>query len=410
MNKEKYRILPFPHDKDFAFTFVDDTDYSTVFNTKPVYEFLYKHQIFGTKTIWTKPQKRTSSYRVDLERETDPNCFSGSTIQDAEYKKFILNLHDKGYEIALHGVSAGNTKRNEIINGLNEFHDLIGHDPVINIFHAQNIENLYAGSAKLESRLFRFLEKLTDSSDYQGHIEGSPYFWGDIAKQKIKYMRLPFHTIDEINTYKINPSMPFFDDERKYVNFWFTNSDGSDVSRFNRLTQNNNIQQLEWENGICIIYTHFAKGFARQNRGNLILDECFKKRIENISSYNNAWFPTTSVLLDSILACRKLSIKHIGNMFIITNCSDAPSPPFRVKMNKSTQLSQNGIIKYSASKNGLINIDGLPGASSITYECNEEGNYQSRENMTNDISRQERIKIELYNYLGLVRQKLKIYN
>ena len=58
------------------------------------------------------------------------------------------------------------------------------------------------------------------------------YFWGDLAQEKITYMRVPFHTLRAVNTLRVNPSMPFRDPRRPYVNYWFANSDGSDVAAF----------------------------------------------------------------------------------------------------------------------------------------------------------------------------------
>ena len=48
--------------------------------------------------------------------------------------------------IGLHCVSAGNSRREEILDGLARFRELIGHDPAINAFHQTNIENVYAGA------------------------------------------------------------------------------------------------------------------------------------------------------------------------------------------------------------------------------------------------------------------------
>ena len=144
------RVAPFPAGKDFALTFVDDTDLSTRANTEPVYDFLWQHGVLGTKTVWVARRKRTSAYRRDLEREVDLPDSSGATLEDPDYLEFVRKLADRGYEIALHGVAAGNSYREEIVQGLETFRALIGAYPRINIFHERNIENLYAGRNKLD--------------------------------------------------------------------------------------------------------------------------------------------------------------------------------------------------------------------------------------------------------------------
>ena len=108
--------------------------------------------------------------------------------------------------------------------------------PKIDILHAQNIENLYSGYDKIDNPILKIAEKIFHNSDYQGHIPQSEYFWGDICKEHIKYVRLPFHAIKEINLLKVYPKLIFHDPKRSYVNYWFPNSDGSDYKDFIKLT------------------------------------------------------------------------------------------------------------------------------------------------------------------------------
>ena len=44
--------MRWPEDKAFAFTIIDDTDYATIENIKPVYDFLYDAGLKTTKTVW----------------------------------------------------------------------------------------------------------------------------------------------------------------------------------------------------------------------------------------------------------------------------------------------------------------------------------------------------------------------
>ena len=58
-----------------------------------------------------------------------------------------------------------------------------------------------------------------------------------------------------------------------------------------------NIDKLEKEGGLCIIYTHFASNFV-DNKGNLNSD--FVKSIEYIAS-KKGWFAPASEVLDYLL-------------------------------------------------------------------------------------------------------------
>lgn len=407
MKKKSLQLLPFPAGKDFAVSFVDDTDWSTRDNTEPVYEFLHNINIKGTKTVWMKRQIRTSAFNKKCEKPISYNVNAGSTLENPDYLDFILDLRKKGFEIALHGVAAGNSYRKEIIDGINRFQDIMGRYPKINVFHERNIENLYCGIYKLELWVSKILEKIIDRSDYQGHIEGSPHFWGDIAAKKIKYMRLPFHTISEVNTLKINPSMPFHDRRRPYVNYWFSSSDGSNCDRFIRLLSERTIDKLECEKGACLIYTHFAKGFTAKKNGHYRLDGRFVDVMMNLASYSSAWFPTASELLDRLLACRTVTIMQ--NVFDVSIKNEGKTDIVDITLQgrPNLVLTDDRGIKHKASGDGKIIIGKLPGGSSLFYKSDQEGIFVVRGAKIKSISRWERVGIELYNYYGLLKQICK---
>jgi len=409
MNKAPFRLLPFPDGKEFAVTFVDDTDMSTRENTQPVYEFLHSLNFRGTKTVWPLRQSRSSSFRREDERSVPHGNWSGSTLEDPEYLSFVLDLKARGFEIALHGVAAGNSFRDEIIAGLDLFRNVLGHDPVLNDFHATNIDNLYAGWHKLDIPLLRFAERYFHNSDYQGHVVGSPYFWGDIIQSRIKYVRLPFHTIPFPNTLKLNPSMPFHDPLRPFVNYWFASSDGSDCERFVHLLSERNINSLRRERGVCLIYTHFAKGFFRKDKTGGFLDSAFVRTLERISKCEAGWFPTASVLLDRLLALRKLSITQKGYQIGIENKSEN-------NLSGLTVITKSGITwedqdgnKYDSGATGILVLESLPAGRTLLLHSSEREYFTVPSRDAVHIPRQERLTIELSNYYGLLLDHLRNY-
>jgi hypothetical protein len=404
--KNEIQILPFPEGKDFAVSFIDDTDLSTRENTQPVYEILNSLNIKGTKTVWVFKQKRTSAFRKKDEKSFISYVGTESTLEDKDYLDFVLGLQKRGFEIALHGVAAGNSYRPEIIEGINIFKSIFGSYPNINIFHEKNIENLYAGNCKLDFWPLKLLEKITDNSDYQGHIQGSPYFWGDVAKGTIKYMRLPFHTISEVNTLKVNPSMPFHDPQRPYVNYWFASSDGSDCQRFNKLLSDANIKKLERENGVCLIYTHFAKGFCYKKNGRYELNREFVNVISNLGRYTNVWCPTASELLDRLLACKNVSIKQTGYEVFVHNKGVDDIDSLTLKVAPDINLTDKSSVAYITNTPSSVIITRLPAGVTVSLKSNRNGNISIERQASPGIYRLERIRIEIMNYYGLLRQNL----
>ena len=278
--------IQWPDGKKFAFTIVDDTDNGTVENTKPVYDLLYKHGIITTKTVWVYPSR---------------DKFTGGCLLDDEYLVFILELQDKGYEIGLHNVGSGEFKRNEIINGMEIFREKLGFYPGLQINHASNPDNIHWGSDRYQFLLKRVIDLVYgDKRKYYGTNVKSEFFWGDICKERIKYIRN--YTFNSINTLKLDPLMPYIDrSKEKYSNYWFSSSDGHTVEEFNYLLSKGNIDKLEAAGGACIVYTHFASNFVNE-KGQL--NEKFIENIEYLSS-KDGWFVPVNILLDYLLSLKK---------------------------------------------------------------------------------------------------------
>jgi len=382
------QIHPFPAGKRFAFSFVDDTDRSTRANTEPVYAFLKSRGFMGTKTVWVRRATRNSAYRVDLERATDDPS-TGATLDDSEYRDFVLSLRDQGFEIAMHGIAAGNSRREEIVEGLETFRKILGTNPKMNVFHQANIENLYCGAHKLDSPLFRTLERFVDDSNYEGQFEGSPYFWGDLARATFKYVRLPFHTIAEPDTLRVNPDMPFHDPRRPFVNYWFANSDGADCGRFVRLVSPGNVAKVRENGGVCFIYTHFAKGFARLNNGVWALDPAFVQAVDWICSHDDVWTPPGSELLDRMLAIRRVSVELRDFTLTIAN--------------EGTDSLRN--LALSVGGESVV-VPELAPASRVVLRIRAAGRASIAARLRDSIPPRRRRRIEYYNYLGLIVGKI----
>lgn len=352
--------------------------------------------MLGTKTVWVLNAKRTSAFRKEQEQPASGPA-GGSTLEDADYLEFALDLRAKGFEIAWHGVSEGNSTRQETIEGFDRFRSIFGHDPHVAAFHQTNIENLYCGASKLDSRLLRLVERLTDRSDYQGDVEDSPYFWGDIARDRLRYVRLPFHTLDEVNTLRVNPLMPFHDPRRPYVRAWFASSDGADVTRFNRLLSKVNLDRLEAQRGACVIYTHFAKGFAKPGRG---LDPTFVAIVQGLAARPNVWLTTASELLDRLVALRHVSLAHDGFLLRVSNCGSGT-------IDGLTLRTEAGVEVWDSQDRPLVRSSGqsllpcLTAGSSVTLRTSVPGKQSIAANGPDRITRREHRRIEYRNYVGL---------
>src|SRR2546427_5781105 len=245
--------VQFPGGARFAFTVMDDTDVATVENVRPIYRLLDSLGMRTTKTVWPMPCEEGSR---DFSRS--------ETMGDPHYRDFVVDLQRRGFEIAFHCATMETSTRERTALALERFNSVFGAPPRVHSNHAFNRDNLYWGAARLDDPVLRLLYPLVfrqPPNFFQAHCPGSPYWWGDLCVDQIEYVRNL--TFSEINLLRVNPSMPYRDPGRPYVRWWFSAVDAEDVDAFNHLLQPEHQRRLDAEGGVCIIATHFGKGFSR---------------------------------------------------------------------------------------------------------------------------------------------------
>lgn len=272
--------ITWPDGKRFAFTVIDDPDGNTEQARKFVYPLLADLGFRTTKAVWPIGPLR--------ERNSD-----GETCADKEFREDAQRLQEKGFEIAYHNAAPHSCTRAEIVESLEAFRRYFGADPVVMANH-YNADAIYWGQARLTGSLRRSLyNAMTRGQNrdrFRGQVEGDPHFWGDICSSRIRYCRnLVFR---DVNTLRACPYMPYADPERPFVNEWFCASEGAEGPAFIDMVREENQDRLEAEGGLCIMYTHFGKGFVSDDKLNARFVELMKRL-----SVKNGWFvPVQSVL------------------------------------------------------------------------------------------------------------------
>jgi hypothetical protein len=277
--------VEWPDGKNFAFTVFDDTDLATLHNVRPIYDLLAKLGLRTTKSIW--PLKGNEVTVND-----------GDTCEDPAYLAWLQELKQVGFEIGYHMAASSTSDRQRTLLGLDTFEELFGENPTTMANHASCHENIYWGESRLTGwrrLVYNAVTRFHYKGRFRGHIEGDPLFWGDLCRERIKYVR--GFVFPEINTLKVCPYMPYHDPLRPYVNYWFASSEGPDVVSFNKLLSESSLDRLEEEGGACIMYTHFGAGFYRDGQ----IDSRFAELMTNIAS-RNGWFVTVATLLDFLHA------------------------------------------------------------------------------------------------------------
>jgi hypothetical protein len=274
--------IDWPDGKPFAFTVVDDTDHSTLENAPPVYALLADLGILTTKSVWT----------------IGGDARDGLACDDARYRAWVERLDEQGFEIALHNVAPHTSPRSQTIAGIERYRDIFGADPSMHVNHSRCRENIYWGPDRvsgLNRAVYGVLSRRGKANAFEGHVESSPLFWGDVCQSRVKYVRNFVH--GEINTLRFCPTMPYHDPQRPYVNHWFASTEGPDVRTFCDKLSDANLDRLAAEGGACIMYTHFASGFAPAGE----LDSRFVRVMRRVSALGG-WFVPVTTLLDHLLA------------------------------------------------------------------------------------------------------------
>ena len=280
--------IDWPDGKRFAFTVFDDTDHTTLQNSPAIYRFLYDAGIITTKSVW--PINYGSAPEV-----------KGATCQNPAYLEWVRKLKEQGFEIALHNASYRTLKREQIASGLEQFKRYFGEYPKAQANHGFCGDSLYWGDARLSGAnrlLYNLMTGFKNRGKFQGHVESSELFWGDLCKRHIKYVRN--FVYPGINTLKACPYMPYFDEKRPFVNYWFASSEGGYCRAFCKTISEENQDRLEEEGGACIMYTHFSfPDFYQDGR----LNPEFTRLVERLRR-KSGWFVPVSRLLDHILEKR----------------------------------------------------------------------------------------------------------
>jgi hypothetical protein len=282
--------LDYPAGRKFAFTVFDDTDVATIENVKPIYDLLRRLGMRTTKTAWVLPCP-------------DPNSdfVSSQTLNEPDYLAFVQDLQRNGFEIAWHGAGMESSLRGQTLEALERFKQLFGGYPRAYANHANNRENIYWGTQRVDASLLKLFLKakgLPGEDVFSGHSPESPHFWGDFCATHIEYVRNL--TFNNLNLQAVNPSMPYRDPRRPMGRRWFSAADAENVHEFIWLLRPEQQERLEAEGGFSIVATHFGKGFVVNGR----VHPEVEKLLSRLAT-RPGWFPTVGELLDWLAARRE---------------------------------------------------------------------------------------------------------
>lgn len=288
--------INWPGGHRFAFTFCDDTDYSTVGNVKPVYDCLAGLGWRTTKLVW-------------VHRHAEGALNPGETCEDSHYLEWVRSLKSNGFEIGLHNVAASSSFREQIERGLDRFVELFDAPPRVHANHTGCADGVYWGQERLTGWrrwLFNKYEARSGRAQQQsaGHLAASPHFWGDLLRDRVTYVR--GFTFNDLNTLRCCPEMPYHDPVKPFVNYWFAATTASSPRYFKNNFTQERVDRLAESGGLCIAYVHFAT-FARDGQ----LDPYFREMASYIAA-RDPWVAPVSEVLDFLKHGQEKSARSLS--------------------------------------------------------------------------------------------------
>jgi hypothetical protein len=313
---------PYPFEAGFAIT--DDTDGASFESVKIVYDYLRQVGLVTTKTVWAFPPVDGCGI---------PNlpqaALRGVTLQDPSYLHYCKDLNRCGFEIGLHGASAGNNKRDQILRAFDMMNSYFRCEGTY-ICHAKCADNPYWEEKVIAGGMRHALLKLLCRHTCCGELPGSEYFWGDICLQHVKQIRL-YHT-RALNTLGANPSMPFFDPAKPFVRGWFSATRGS----FMDCTSDRALAALKRDNGCTVLAQHlhqYADMAAKSPAAP------FREAAERLAAEKSIWVASAAAIMNRLRAVQGLYLAYRKNQCWLCNIGDAPVKGVQVRLPRGLDIS-----------------------------------------------------------------------
>ncbi len=345
-----------PHPYRGAFAIVDDTDGATLESVRLVYDFLAAAGLRTTKTVWAfAPDSRCG--RPPL----PDSALRGVTLDEAAYRDYCAGLARQGFELALHGASAGNNSRARTVAAFDRLERELGVRSPVYLSHAKNVENLYWQQRAIAGGPLRSLMNvLAAGHQCSGEDPGSRYFWGDVCRERVQFLRL-FRT-PRINTLGVNPSMPYFETAKPYVRGWFTITD----RRLEECTSPEALAMLSHENGLCLTRQHLSR-FAEPGPRGVTVE--FEQAMRRLRGAPDVWSATAGAVLERLSLLQGVVLAYRDSNLWIVNLNDAPVDGLQLVMGERPRPQPQSRSVGLAYHDGVTVIDRLPPRSIVYLDC-----------------------------------------
>ena len=186
--------------------------------------------------------------------------------------------------------------------------------------HGRNRENLYWGPACTRYRPLGTLVGRLAPYRFEGHDPASEYYWGDICRERTRYVRL-FETT-RLDTLAFDPATPYHDPRKPDVPYWFSATYAAE-SRLLDLLTSDAMERLAERRGASILHVYLRR-FAARDHGGHPVHPMFLAAVRLLAGRTDGWYVPVAVLLDRLRAARDLAIESHDGHIVVRNAGTSP--------------------------------------------------------------------------------------
>ncbi len=337
---------PWPYRAGFCIT--DDTDAATTASVRVVYDALDRLDLKATKTVW--PFEPVEPCGIPA---TPASTLRGVTLEDPAYRAYCRHLASRGFEIALHGASAGNNRRERTRAAFEQLEGEFGNAGTY-ICHSKNADNIYWEEKVAPNAPTRRLLALYSRHRCFGEEEGSPYFWGDVCREKVRWIRL-FRT-RSTDTLAVDPTMPYFEPGKPFVRGWFTATKRS----FHDCTTPEALDRLAEGHGLTVLYQYlhrYADGAS--------IDPTFHADAARLAADGRIVSDTTANVLDRLKLIQGLvvGLPHAGDEAWLFNLNDRDLADAQVLLPTGARCT--GSVDVVEQKGDYVRVADIPAGAAV---------------------------------------------
>jgi hypothetical protein len=302
-------LLWTPYPYQAGFTITDHTDGADFDSVKTMYGYLRQLGVLTTKTVWAFPPIEGCGLP-----QLDRSVLRGVTLQEPSYLQYCKDLNRCGYEICLHSASAGNSKREQTMRAFELVKSYFRMEGTF-VPHLKNTENLYAEELIAPPGVRRALLKSSSHFTCCGELPGSEYFWGDLCLQHVRQM--PLFRTRELNTLKVNPSMPSYDPQKPFVAGWFSTTRRSFVD----CTTPTAMEALKRDNGLTVLHQYLHRWVDLQQQAPRAE---FREAAERLVADTSVWVAVNAAIMSRLRAIQGIYMFYRRNQVWLCNVGPQP--------------------------------------------------------------------------------------